>query len=243
VNFFLAAFEFITDPAQWAGDRGIGARLVSHLVYTGLGVGFAAIIAIPLGLYIGHTGRWRGAVITLTGAARAIPTLGLVLFIVYFAGLGLEPLIIVLAILAIPPLLAGVYAGLEAVDRQPIDGARAMGMTEWQILTKVEIPLALPLILGGLRSAALQVIATATVAGYVGLQGLGRFLIEGLALHRYDLAVAGAVLVAGLALVVDGVLALVQRLVVPRGVPRGSIRRTRRRPTRPSRPAAPITEG
>src|SRR5690606_18217503 len=112
------------------------------------------------------------------------------------------PFVFVMVVLAVPPLLAGVYSGLEGVDRATIDAARAVGMSEWQIIAKVEIPLALPLILGGIRSATLQVIATATIAGYVGLTGLGRFLIEGLALRDYTLAIVGAILVAALALAV-----------------------------------------
>ncbi len=184
--------------------------------------------------------------IALTGSFRALPTFGLLLFIILFTGLGLWPLVFVLAILAIPPIIAGAYSGLDSVNRETIDAARAIGMTEWQILGKVEIPLALPLILGGVRSATLQIIATATIAGYVGLTGLGRFLIEGLAYHDYTIAFAGAILVAALALVADGVLALVQKLVVPHGVSRGTARTTTK-PRRRSLPSAmsrtPITEG
>jgi osmoprotectant transport system permease protein len=150
-----------------------------------------------------------------------LPTLGLLFFIILFTGIGLWPLVAVLAILAVPPVIAGAYAGLESVNRQTIDAARGIGMTEWQVLSQVEVPLALPLIIGGIRSAVLQVIATATIAGYVGLTGLGRFLIEGLAVRNYTLAIAGAILVAGLALLVDGLLAVAQKFVTPRGVSRG----------------------
>jgi osmoprotectant transport system permease protein len=152
----------------------------------------------------------------------------------------------VLVILAVPPLLAGAYSGVEAVDKSTVDSARAIGMTEWQILRTVEVPLGLPLILGGVRSAALQVIATATIAGYVGLTGLGRFIIEGLALRDYELALAGAILVAALALVVDGVLALVQKLAIPHGVSREMALgvSTGRRKSSPALMAvAPIKEG
>lgn len=232
MTLFLEALAFIVDPANLLGPKGILPRLSDHLLYTGLSLGIALLIGIPIGLAIGHTGKGRNLIIALTGSFRAIPTFGLLLFIILFTGLGLVPLVIVLAILAVPPVLAGAYAGLESVDREIIDSARSMGMTEWQVLTKVEIPLALPLIIGGIRSATLQVIATATIAGYVGLTGLGRFLIEGLALHNYTIAFAGAILVAALALAADGVLALLQKLVVPRGVSRGRTRTTtRRRPT------------
>jgi osmoprotectant transport system permease protein len=238
VNFFIEAFAYIVDGANWAGDRGILARFGDHLLYSGLALGVAIVIAIPLGFLIGHTGKGRTAVVITSSAARAMPSLGLVLFIVLFSGLRLWPVVLVLALLAIPPLLAGAYAGLESVSRQAIDAARAIGMTEWQILWKVEIPLGLPLIIGGVRSATLQVIATATIAAYVGLTGLGRFLIEGLALHNITLAIVGAILVAALALGADGLLALVQRLVTPRGVSRGATRQKAHR--EPSAPRLPV---
>jgi osmoprotectant transport system permease protein len=222
MNFIVDALAFIADWTNWQGEKGVLARLGDHLLYSGLAVGVAIVIAIPLGFLIGHTGKGRNVVIALSSAARAMPSLGLVLFIVLFTGLALWPIIAVLAVLAIPPLLAGAYAGLESVSRQAIDAARAIGMTEWQILWNVEVPLGLPLIVGGLRSATLQVIATATIAAYVGLTGLGRYLIEGLALHNITIAIVGAILVAGLALITDGLLALIQKLVTPRGVSRGA---------------------
>lgn len=247
MNFFADAFAFIFNAANWAGDDGIGTRLLQHLAYTGLSLIIALVVALPLGLYIGHTGRGRNIVIAITSAARAVPTFGLLLFVILFTGLGLWPLVLVLVVLAIPPILAGVYSGLESIDRSTIDAARATGMTEIQILTRVEIPLALPLIVGGVRSGTLQVIATTTIAAYVALGGLGRFLIEGLALHDYSLAIVGAVLVTSLALIVDGILVIVQRLVVPRGVSRGSTRSTgttiRRSPRSPEANRTPITEG
>jgi osmoprotectant transport system permease protein len=255
VNFIIDAFAFILDPANWAGTTGIGARLNQHLYITGLSVLFAAVIAVPLGLLIGHTGRARGAVIGITGAARALPTFGVMtLFVLigigFGAGLSLTPVIVVLVVLAIPPLLAGAYAGVEAVDRLTVDAARAQGMTEWQILTRVELPLALPLLVGGLRSATLQVVATATIAAYVAQGGLGRYLIEGIQSRDYLRAVIGAVLVAALALLLDGLLAALQRLVSPRGVSRGATRTKRSTGSTAQRPArtldatrAPVTEG
>jgi osmoprotectant transport system permease protein len=257
VNFFLDAFAFILDPANWAGSQGIGARLLQHLGITALSVGLAAVVAVPLGLLIGHTGRGRSAVIGVTGAARALPTFGvLILFVLiginFGLGLSLGPVIAVLVILAMPPLLAGAYAGVEAVDRVTVDAARGQGMTEWQVLTRAELPLALPLIAGGLRSATLQVVATATIAAYVAQGGLGRYLIEGLRNQDYTRAVIGAVLVAAFALLLDAALAVVQRLVWPRGVPRsqtriGASRTTSTTARRPSRPLdatrAPVTEG
>ncbi|MGZ8719396.1 MAG: ABC transporter permease [Aeromicrobium sp.] len=150
----------------------------------------------------------------MTGAMRALPTLGVLTLMVLYLGIGLIPAIVSLVLLAIPPLLAGAYSGLESVDRRTIDAARAMGMTEWQILVKVEVPLAMSLIVGGFRSATLQVVATATVAAYIGLGGLGRYLIDGLDLSDYPKMLAGSILVIGLALFLDGVFALLQKIAV-----------------------------
>ena len=174
-----------------------------------------AAIAIPIGLWIGHTGRLRGLAVVSSGALRALPTLGVLTYASLFTGIGIKAAIFTLVLLAVPPLLAGAYAGLEVVDRQTIDAARAIGMTEWQILSKVEVPLALPLIVGGFRSATLQVLATATVAAYIpGPGGLGRFLIDGLALSDYPRVVAGSVVVIALALILDGIFVVLQRLAL-----------------------------
>ena len=247
MDLLLTALAFILDPTNLLGDNGIVPRLLDHLLYTGISMAIAMVIGIPLGLLIGHTRKGRNLVVAVTSSFRALPTFGLLLFIILYTGLGLWPLVAVLVILAVPPLLAGAYSGIDAIPRTTVDAARAIGMTEWQILGKVEIPLALPLILGGVRSAVLQVIATATIAGYVGLTWLGRFIIEGLAYRDYTLALVGAILVAALAVVVDGVLALIQKLVVPRGVSRGMTRTTStgsRRSTRlPAMAMAPIKEG
>lgn len=204
--------DWLTDHAHWVGDDGVPHRLVQHVGYSALTVAVASAVAIPIGLWIGHTGRLRGLAIAVTGALRAMPTLGVLTYFVLLSGIGLKAPILALTLLAIPPLLAGAYSGLEAVDRATIDAARGIGMTEWQVLSKVEVPLALPLIVGGIRSATLQVVATATVAAYVGLGGLGRYLIDGLALGDYPRMAAGSVLVIVVALVLDGIFVLLQRL-------------------------------
>lgn len=205
--------DFLSDGANWTGEDGIPHRLVQHLGYTTLTVVIAAAIAIPLGLWIGHTGRFRGVAVALTGSLRALPTLGVLTWFVLISGIGLTAPIIALVLLAIPPLLAGAYAGLESVDRKTIDAARGIGMNEWQILVKVEVPLAMSLIIGGIRSATLQVVATATIAAYIGLGGLGRYLIDGIALSNYPEMLAGSVLVIGLALSLDAAFALVQKFL------------------------------
>jgi len=203
---------WLADRSHWIGPDGIPHRFAEHLGYSALTVLISAAVAVPLGLWIGHTGRWRGAAIAGSGALRALPTLGLLTWFSLWVGLGLTAPVLVLVILAIPPLLAGTYAGLESVDRATIDAARAQGFTEWQVLSKVEIPLALPLLVGGFRSATLQVIATATVAAYVGLGGLGRYLIDGQAYRDYPQMVSGSVLVIALALIADGLFVGAQRL-------------------------------
>lgn len=210
--------DWFADSANWSGDYGVPHRIVQHLGYTAVTVVIAAAVAIPVGLWIGHTGRLRGLAVVLSGALRALPTLGVVTYLGLFTGINLTATVVALVVLAVPPLLAGVYSGLESVDRQTIDAARAMGMTEWQILRQVEVPLALPIIVGGLRSATLQVVATATVAAYVGPGGLGRFLIDGLAVRDTPQVIAGSLLVIVLALLLDGIFAGLQRLA-SRGLP------------------------
>ncbi len=216
---------WLTDPANWSGDRGIIAQLITHLQYSVIALVLAALIAVPLGLYIGHTGKGRVVVVNLAGGFRAIPSLG-VLFIAVLLLLPrlsgeaafAVPSIIVLVILAIPPILSGVYAGVEQVDPAARDAAEGMGMTGVQVLQQVEVPCALPLIFSGLRAAMLQIIATTTIAAVVSLGGLGRFLIDGQAVQDYAQMAGGALLVAALALTVDLVLSLIQRLVVSPGL-------------------------
>ncbi|MHB1173474.1 MAG: ABC transporter permease [Lacisediminihabitans sp.] len=250
MNLILQGFAWIFDPVRWVSAPGrpsILVRLAEHLAYSGEALLLAAVIALPIGFAIGHTGRGRTFGVVAANATRALPTLGLLSLFILLLGIGVLPTVLVLAILAVPPLLAGAYAGLESVDRQTIDSARAVGMTEWQILFRVEIPLALPLILGGIRASALQVVATATVAAYFSGGGLGRYLIDGLASHDYIQMVAGSILVTALALVIDGLFALIQRVSVPPGVSGGAVRTKRKSRVRSNRPIAslgiPIQEG
>lgn len=208
--------EWFTAPGAWTGAGGILQRTGEHLGYTALILLIAGAIAVPLGAWVGHTGRGAQLVVALSGALRALPTLGLLTLFALWLGLGLTAPISALVILAIAPLLAGTYAGIAAVDRVTVDAARAVGMTERQILTRVELPLALPLIFGGIRNAALQVVATVTVVAYINLGGLGRYLIDGLAVRDYTRMVAAVILVAALALLLDALLAGAQRLLAPR---------------------------
>lgn len=221
----IGLWHWLTSPATWSGSEGAWALISQHLGYSGVVMGLAALIGIPLGLWVGHSGRGGSAVVNLVNGMRALPTLGLLYAAVLVIGPRLSgsaafqvPAIGVLVILAVPPVLAGTYSGIDAVPPDAHDAATGMGMTGWQRLWWVEVPCALPLILSGLRSAALQVIATATLAAYVGLGGLGYFLQLGQGARDYPMMAGGSVLVACLALVVDLVLAGVQKLVVSPGL-------------------------
>lgn len=220
-----ALWSWFASAANWAGDDGIWNRLGQHLAYSALSLLIAALVAVPLGLWIGHSGRGRVVAVGLVNGARAIPTLGLLFISVLVlaprisgADAFLVPSILVLVVLAAPPLLAGAYAGVAQVDPAVRDAGLGMGLTRWQLLWQIELPCALPLLFGGLRSAALQVVATATIAATVSVGGLGRFLIDGLAYRDYTMMAGGAILVGALALGVDAVLAGVQRLVVSAGL-------------------------
>lgn len=218
-----SAFEWLFDPEHWSGPTGFPARILEHLGYTGLSVLVAALIAVPVGAVIGHTGRGTFLVAGLSNGLRALPELGLLTLLVLLTYVGLLPVVVSLVILALPPVLAGAYAGVRNVDASVVDAARGMGMRGPAVLWRVELPNALPLIVGGIRSATLQVIATATIAAYVSLGGLGRFVIDGNnagpgSPDGYPQMAAGAVAVAALALAVEGVLALAQRLVVSPGL-------------------------
>ncbi len=229
MNFVQRAISYLLTADNWTGPVGLAARVLEHLEYTGVAVGASALIAVPAGLIIGHTGRGTLLVVGAVNGLRALPTLGVLLLGTLLFGLGMGPPLVALMLLGVPALLAGTYAGIANVEPTVVDAARAMGMTESQVL-RVEARNALPLILGGLRSATLQVVATATVAAYASLGGLGRYLIDGIKEREFHLALVGALMVAALALALDGLLALSVWASVP-----GS-----GRPRRPRWPARPM---
>ena len=218
MSFFSYAWDWVTTSANWGGSGGIARQLVAHLGYSGLPLLIAALIAVPLGVLIGHTGRGSTFVINLANAWRAIPTLGLLILLAVYLGFTLFTWLIPLVVLAIPPILVNVYEGVAGVDPGVKDAAKGMGMTPWQQVIKVEVPIALPLILVGLRTGAIFVVATATIAAYIGLGGLGRFIIDGLANTQYGPVAGGALLVVILALLVLGLFSLLSRLLVPAGL-------------------------
>jgi osmoprotectant transport system permease protein len=215
MNFLQQALSFIFTAANWGGPAGLTARILEHLQYTVVAVIFSALIAVPLGMLIGHTGRGTFLVVSGVNALRALPTLGVLLLGVLLWGLGLVPPTVALMLLGIPPLLAGTYSGIANVDRAVVDAARSMGMTERRVLLRVEVPNAMPLILGGLRTATLQIVATATVAAYASLGGLGRYLIDGIKVREFYLALVGALMVTALALILDGLMAIAVWASVP----------------------------
>ena len=232
-----SVWAWLTTGSHWSGQDGVWLRVWEHLLYSGVALLVAAAVAIPLGLLIGHTGRGRVLGVGVTGAMRAIPSLGLLFVAIMLFGDDLPgdsalfvPTEAVLAVLAVPPILAGTYAGIEQVDPAARDAAAGMGMRGSQVLWRVEVPCALPLIASGLRSAALQVVATATLAATVSLGGLGRFLIDGIQVRDYPQMASGAILVAALALLVDFAFAGIQRLVVSPGLTGRTARNNVRRP-------------
>lgn len=211
--------EYLFDSFNWSGPEGITARIVQHIWYTFAALGLSALIALPIGLRIGHTRRGAFLAINIGNAARALPSLGLLMIAVLLTNqIGFLPVLIALVALGIPPILTSTYAGLSGVDPATIDAARGMGMTGREILTKVEIPIALPLIISGLRGATLQIVSTATIAALVSLGGLGRYVVDGLKLRDFPQMFSGALLVALLAIVLDLLFALVGRLTVSKGL-------------------------
>lgn len=211
MTFIGEAFSWLTDATNWSGPAGIPSRVGEHLLVVLIVVLLAALIAWPIGLFIGHTRRGGNVAQAITGGARAVPTLGLLTLFGLVFGIGLFAPIVALVILAIPSLLAGAYSGVQAIDESIPSAAKAVGMTPLQVLASVEIPLALPLIIGGLRTATLQVVATATMAAYTADAGLGRYLFAGLKTRDYGEMLGGALLVVLIALILELALGAIQR--------------------------------
>lgn len=208
MNIFVDTFTWFRDPAHYAGSDAVQVRVLEHLELSALAVLIAAAVALPIGLYLGHTGRLAFIALNVANIGRALPSLALLAFALPIAislglGLGFWPTLISLIPLALPPIITNTYAGIRGVDRDVIEAARGMGLSEPGILRRVEAPLALPLILAGARTAAVNVVATATLGALVAGGGLGRYIVDGLALREYDRLFAGALLVAGFAILVE----------------------------------------
>lgn len=213
-------FSYLQDGANWLGPDGVLTLLLQHLAYTGAAVALAAVVAIPLGILVGHTGRGFSLVVGLSHGARAIPSLGLLFLAVMLLGTGAVNIVVVLALLALPSILTATAAGVRGADRQAVHAGRALGMTAGQVVTKVEVPLSLPRLVRGLRSATLQVVATATVAAFASGGGLGRILVSGLASRNYAQMFGGALLIGALAVVLYLLLGGIGTLVARRTRPR-----------------------
>ncbi|MEU6895200.1 ABC transporter permease [Streptomyces sp. NPDC046557] len=209
------AWDWLTDGANWAGENGVWHRLGEHVFVSGVALGVACAVALPLGLWLGHLGKGGTLAVNVSNVGRAVPVFAvLALFMVSpLRSAGYLPTVIALVLFAIPPLLTNAYVGMREVDRSVVEAARGMGMSGSQLFLRVELPLARGLVMTGLRSGAVQVIATATIAAMVGQGGLGRIITAGFNTYNTAQVVAGAVLVALLALLVEGALVAADRLL------------------------------
>ncbi len=211
-----STLTWFNDPLNYRGPGGVGSLTVEHLVITFAAVALACLVALPVGIWMGHRGRGGSFVVVLSNLSRAVPTLALLtIFAVGNLGFGNKPTILALAVFAVPPLLANAYVGVAEVDPDARDAARGMGMSGWQVLRSVELPLAVPLLAAGLRTSVVQVCATASLAALVAGGGLGVLINLGFAQRRFDQVLAGGLLIAVLCLVLEVLLASMQRAVTP----------------------------
>jgi osmoprotectant transport system permease protein len=232
-----ATVAWLADPASWTGGAGIPSRVLEHLALSGASFVLAAALAIPAGLWIGHTGRFASVAVNLANFGRALPSLAVIALVLPITaaidpqlGFRVYPTLVAMVVLAVPPILVNTQAGIAGVDRDLVEAARAMGMREGQVVRRVEVPLALPAITAGLRSAAVQIVATATLGAIFGAGGLGRYLVEGIAQRDDGMTFGGVVLVAGLALSIEAAFVLVQRLIRSPGVARMRVGNATRAP-------------
>ncbi len=216
MNAFEGALAYLNDPLNWSRPRGIVYLAGQHLQIAGLALLFGVLIAVPVAMVLGHAGKGGGVTVGLANVSRAVPTLAiLAIFAVTPIGFTIWAPVIALTIFAIPPILANTYVGFREVDGDVVEAARAMGMSERQVVLRAELPLAVPLMMTGIRTAAVQVVATATLAALLGGGTLGSIIRTGFARQDTGVVVAGALLVAGLAVLTEVVLATVSWLVTP----------------------------
>jgi osmoprotectant transport system permease protein len=218
VNFANQIVQWFLNGAHWQGDAGIPHRTFEHLAMSGASVLTAALIALPVGIAIGHIGRGGLLAINISNIGRAIPSFAVLVIAVELVGIGALPAFIALVALAIPPMVTNSYIGMREVDADVREAARGMGMRARAVLLRVELPIALPFIMAGIRTSAVNVVATATLAALVAWGGLGRFIVDGFGLQDYPMMFSGAILVALLSLIVEFSLAGAQRLVTPAGL-------------------------
>lgn len=221
MNVIQETINWLVSAQTWSADgHDMFARSLEHLQYSAIAVAFAAVLAIPTGWFMGHTRRFSGVIVGITGAARALPTLGLITLFGLLLGIGLVPPVIALVILAIPSILASTYSGISAIDTSVLDAARAQGFTTRQLIMRVHFPLGLAMIIGGLRSAFIQVMSTAILAAYVGAGGLGRFIFLGINTQNTAMLLGASVWIMVLVIVVDVLFGTIERLATPAGVRR-----------------------
>jgi osmoprotectant transport system permease protein len=218
MNFANQVLQWFLNGAHWQGDGGIPHRTFEHLAMSGASVLTAALIALPVGIAIGHFGRGGILAISISNIGRAVPSFAVLVIAVELFGIGALPAFIALVALAIPPMVTNSYIGMREVDADVREAARGMGMRDRAVLWRIELPIALPLIMAGIRTSAVNVVATATLAALVAWGGLGRFIVDGFGLQDYPMMFAGAILVASLSLIVEFSLGGVQRLVTPAGL-------------------------
>jgi osmoprotectant transport system permease protein len=238
MEFLGEVVAWFADPANWSGSDGIPTRIGEHLVLSIIPLLVAIAVALPIGAWIGHTGRAVNLVINVANIGRAIPSLAILAVVTmllqaWLVDIGLRSVsseiatIIAMTALALPPILTNTYVGVSEVDADLVEAGRGMGMTARQVLRRVELPVALPVILAGIRTAAVQVVATATLGAVFATGGLGRYIIDGIAQRRYDAVLAGAVLVAALSILTEVGFTLVERRTAPgRRVSSGDAART-----------------
>lgn len=218
MSIWEQTWTWLSTGSHWTGSSGVVDRVVQHLQLSAEAVLLAGIVAVPVGVWLGHVGRGGFLAVSMANAARAVPTLAVLVLLVLARGLGDAPVVYALAIFAFPPMLTNSYLGVRGVDPDIKDAARGTGLSSGQLMRSIEVPLALPLIAAGVRTAAVQVVATATIAALVGSGGLGRFVVDGFQTHDQGQLVAGALLVALLAVAVEVGLGGVERLLRPGGL-------------------------
>ncbi|MCU1449943.1 MAG: Glycine betaine transport system permease protein [Acidimicrobiales bacterium] len=218
MNFLGDVVSWFTDSAHWQGTNGIPHRVEEHVVMSVAVVVAALLVALPPSILLGHLRRFGALAVNVSNVGRAIPSFAILVFAAQVVGIGAEPAFIALFVLAVPPLVTNAYVAMAGVPTEVRESARGMGMTGWQSLRRVELPMALPVLLAGVRTAAVQVVATASLAALVAWGGLGRYIIDGLSQRDFVQVFAGAVLVAFLSIVTELALALLQHFVVSAGL-------------------------
>jgi osmoprotectant transport system permease protein len=225
MNILGQAIDWLTDPAQWQGPNGIPVRLLEHIAISATSLAIALLIALPIGVWVGHTGRYATLAVNIANFGRALPSIAVIAIVLPItaaidpsAGFKVYPTLIAMVVLAVPPILVNAYAGVSGVDRDLIEAGRGIGMRDRETLFRVELPIALPILLAGIRLAAVQIVATATLGAVFGFGGLGRYLVNGVAQRDEGQTWGGVILVAGLAVATELGFTAIQRLTTPRGL-------------------------